>query len=76
MTSELRIVWFLSTFVLHLPLSCSLEVSIKKEGWVGGGHRFVKVMAGTGDEPTLKVSGKTLIVSIGSGLPNTMSKEL
>lgn len=52
-----------------------MEVSIKKEGWAGGGHRFVKVIAGTGDETTTKVSGKTLIVSIGPGLPNTMSND-
>lgn len=53
-----------------------MEVSIKKEGWSGGGFRMVKVIAGNGEEPILKVSGKTLLVSIGPGLPNTMSKTI
>jgi hypothetical protein len=53
-----------------------MEVSIKKEGWSGGGLRQVKVIAGTGEDPALKVSGKTLIVSIGPGLPNTMSNAI
>lgn len=37
---------------------------------------MVKVIAGNGEEPILKVSGKTLLVSIGPGLPNTMSKTI
>ncbi len=53
-----------------------MEVSIKKEGWSGGGLRQVKVIAGTGEDPTVKVSGKTLVVSIGPGLPNTMSNAI
>lgn len=57
-------------------LPFSMEVSIKKEGWSGGGLRQVKVIAGTGEDPALKVSGKTLIVSIGPGLPNTMSNAI
>jgi hypothetical protein len=53
-----------------------MEVAIKKEGWSGGGLRQVKVITGIGEDPTLKVSGKTLIVSIGPGLPNTMSNAI
>lgn len=37
---------------------------------------MVKVIAGNGEEPILKVSGKTLLVSIGPGLPNTMRPSL
>lgn len=50
-----------------------MELSIKKEGWGGGGQRFVKILPGTDEVAVLKVSGKTLNVSIGQGLPSTMS---
>ena len=53
---------------------CSLEFDVKKEGWGGGGTRMIKFVRGNGDIPVLKPSGKTLTVSIGSGLPKDSSK--
>jgi hypothetical protein len=50
-----------------------MEVTIKKDGWAGGGLRFVKIMPGIGDDHVLKVSGKTLNVAIGLGLPSATS---
>ncbi len=50
-----------------------MEIAIKKEGWGGGGQRFVKVVTGSGDDHLIKVSGKTLNVTIGPGLPSTTS---
>lgn len=49
---------------------------MKKEGWAGGGLRFIKVVKGVGcsDEPIIKPSGKTLLVTIGPGMPSTTSK--
>lgn len=52
-----------------------MEIAVKKEGWGGGGQRFVKIVPGTGDEAVIKPSGKTLTVSIGPGLPSTTSNE-
>ena len=49
---------------------------MKKEGWGGGGTRQIKFIRGTGDVPVLKPSGKTLTVTIGSGLPKDSSKFL
>lgn len=54
---------------LRLTFSDSLEFGVKKEGWGGGGSRMIKFVRGQGDMPVLKPSGKTLTVSIGSGLP-------
>ena len=51
-----------------------MEVTIKKDGWAGGGFRFVKIVPGIGDDHVLKVSGKTLNVAIGPGLPCATSK--
>jgi hypothetical protein len=53
-----------------------LEVTVKKSGWGGGGLRFIKVLPGTSDDAVIKVSGKTLNVSIGPGLPSTTSNGL
>ena len=50
-----------------------MEVSVKKDGWTGGGSRTVQVVNGVGDEHVLKVSAKTLTISVGAGLPNTIS---
>lgn len=52
----------------------SLEFSVKKEGWGGGGTRQLRFMRGQGDQAVLKPSGKTLSVSIGPGLPKDSSK--
>ena len=59
-------------------MSLSLEVTVKKGGmmgtpWGGGGLRFLKVLPGTSDEAVIKISGKTMNVSIGPGLPSTTS---
>ncbi|KAL4227974.1 Unconventional myosin-If [Mactra antiquata] len=54
---------------LRLQFSDSLEFAVKKEGWGGGGSRMIKFVRGQGDIPVLKISGKTLTLSIGSGLP-------
>lgn len=47
---------------------------MKKEGWGGGGSRTVTFLSGQGNVATLKSGGKTLSVSIGSGLPKNSSK--
>ena len=52
----------------------SLDFGVKKEGWGGGGSRMIKFVRGQGDVPILKPSGKTLTVTIGSGLPKDSSK--
>ncbi|XP_050400125.1 unconventional myosin-Ie isoform X2 [Patella vulgata] len=54
---------------IPLNFSDSLEFSVKKEGWGGGGSRTVKFIRGSGDTAILKPSSKVLTVSIGSGLP-------
>jgi len=58
-----------------LLCSLSLEFKVKKEGWGGGGIRYVKfTQTDYGDREILKSSGKILNVIIGPGLPNTSSK--
>ena len=53
----------------------SLSFTVKKEGFGGGGSRQIKfVKSAVGDFPVLKPSGKTLIVSIGEGLPSNTRK--
>ncbi|KAK3585324.1 hypothetical protein CHS0354_040273 [Potamilus streckersoni] len=54
---------------LKLQFSDSLDFGVKKEGWGGGGSRLIKFVRGQGKLAILKVSGKTLTVSIGPGLP-------
>lgn len=61
-------------FLMHYTLLLySLDFAVKKEGWGGGGSRMIKFARGQGDVPVLKVSGKTLTVSVGSGLPKDSS---
>ena len=57
-------------FFLH-----SITVTVKKEGWGGGGTRTLSFSIGAGDSPFLKPAGKTLNISIGPGLPRDTSKE-
>ncbi|XP_051666540.1 unconventional myosin-If [Manacus candei] len=54
-----------------LPLSFkdTLQFRVKKEGWGGGGTRNITFIRGQGDTAALKAGGKTLMVSIGDGLP-------
>uniref|UniRef100_A0A8D2IZ05 Myosin IF n=1 Tax=Varanus komodoensis TaxID=61221 RepID=A0A8D2IZ05_VARKO len=54
---------------LLLSFNDTLQFRVKKEGWGGGGTRTVIFMSGPGDMAILKAGGKTLNVSIGSGLP-------
>ncbi|XP_041364734.1 unconventional myosin-Ie-like [Gigantopelta aegis] len=54
---------------LTIHFSDSLDFPVKKEGWGGGGNRQLKFVAGSGDVAVLKPSSKTLIISIGPGLP-------
>ena len=49
-------------------------MTVKKEGWGGGGTRTLTFSAGDSDFPVLKPSGKTLNVSIARGLPKDTSK--
>lgn len=51
-----------------------MELKVKKEGWGGGGVRQVRFVKGNGDKAELKVTGKTLTVSIGPGLPANYRK--
>ncbi|XP_077187650.1 unconventional myosin-If isoform X2 [Paroedura picta] len=54
---------------LQLSFSDTLQFRVKKEGWGGGGTRTVNFLSGPGSVAVLKAGGKTLSVSIGSGLP-------
>ncbi|KAH0956465.1 hypothetical protein HN011_000851 [Eciton burchellii] len=57
---------------LIIKFSNDLEFKVKKEGWGGGGIRYVKfTQTDYGDREILKSSGKILNVNIGPGLPNT-----
>ena len=55
---------------LFIYLFCSLQFSVKKEGFGGGGTRNLTFHQGNSDFAMLKSSGKTLNVSIGPGLPS------
>lgn len=52
-----------------------IEFNVKKEGWGGGGSRFINFSLGQGDVAHLKPSSKALAVSIGQGLPKNSSKD-
>lgn len=54
---------------LHLNFNDTLQFRVKKEGWGGGGTRTVTFLSGQGNVAVLKAGGKTLSISIGSGLP-------
>lgn len=51
----------------------SITVTLKKEefDWRGGNTRTIQFHQLGGDNPTLKISGKTMQVSIGPGLPSS-----
>nr|WEL12767.1 myosin class I C [Halisarca dujardinii] len=57
---------------LKVDVASSLSVLVKKEGFGGGGTRMVKFIRGqnTNTFPILKPTGKSLIVTIGEGLPS------
>ncbi|KAM6396135.1 unconventional myosin-If [Rhynochetos jubatus] len=54
---------------LCLSFKDTLQFRVKKEGWGGGGTRNITFVKGQGDVAVLKAGGKTLMVSIGDGLP-------
>nr|XP_003230541.2 PREDICTED: unconventional myosin-If [Anolis carolinensis] len=54
---------------LLLNFNDTIQFRVKKEGWGGGGTRMVNFVSGQGGTAVLKAGGKTLTVSIGSGLP-------
>lgn len=54
---------------LILNFTDKLEFRIKKDGFGGGVTKQVTVVSGQGDKHSTKVLGKTMIVSIGAGLP-------
>lgn len=54
--------------------NCRLSFLVKKEGFGGGGTRYLQFHQTQGDVALLKPSGKTLHVSIGPGLPNNTRK--
>lgn len=54
-----------------------LEFKVKKGGWGpfgSAGSRQIQFQVGQGDNVVLKPSNKTLIVSVGPGLPKNSSK--
>ncbi|KAG9470992.1 hypothetical protein GDO78_016125 [Eleutherodactylus coqui] len=58
---------------LPLGFSNQLEFKVKKEGWTpwgAAGSRQIQFQVGTNDVASLKVAGKALVVSIGTGLPS------
>lgn len=62
----------LTNQTLRVEIAPTLSVLVKKEGFGGGGTRNIKFIRGqnAGTFPILKPSGKTLIVTIGEGLPS------
>uniref|UniRef100_A0A3B3SYM7 Osteoclast-stimulating factor 1 n=1 Tax=Paramormyrops kingsleyae TaxID=1676925 RepID=A0A3B3SYM7_9TELE len=56
---------------LTLSFNDRLEFKVKKEGWGGGGSRYVAFLRGQGDLAQIKPAGKTLNVTVGDGLPKT-----
>ncbi|XP_068108581.1 unconventional myosin-Ie-like [Hyperolius riggenbachi] len=57
---------------LDVRFSNQLEFKVKKEGWTpwgAAGTRQIQFQTGVGDTPVTKVSGKTLVIMIGPGLP-------
>ncbi|KAF7202635.1 unconventional myosin-If [Nothobranchius furzeri] len=56
---------------LSVSFSDRLEFRVKKEGWGGGTTRVVAFQRGHGDQAYLKPGGKTLMVTIGDGLPKS-----
>uniref|UniRef100_H3AAN7 Myosin IEb n=1 Tax=Latimeria chalumnae TaxID=7897 RepID=H3AAN7_LATCH len=59
---------------LPLKFNSLLEFKVKKDGWApwgAAGSRQIQFQPGAGDKATLKISGKILVVSIGTGLPKT-----
>uniref|UniRef100_A0A4W6CV20 Osteoclast-stimulating factor 1 n=1 Tax=Lates calcarifer TaxID=8187 RepID=A0A4W6CV20_LATCA len=50
-------------------------ITVKKEGWGGGGSRMVVFQRGQGDQAQLKPGGKTLTVTIGDGLPKSSTHQ-
>lgn len=54
----------------------SITVTVKKEGWGGGGTRSLTFSTGDVDFAVLKPAGKTLNVSIARGLPKDTSKSV
>ena len=68
--------FFLLTILTIVLRNSSITVTVKKEGWGGGGTRSLNFTTGGSDIPVLKPSGKTLNVSIGPGLPKDTSKYL
>ncbi|XP_076333550.1 unconventional myosin-Ie-like [Tachypleus tridentatus] len=53
---------------LPLSFSDSMQFRVKKEGFVGGGMKQVKVSTGQGDLTVMRPSGNILLVYIGPGL--------
>ena len=52
-----------------------LNFTVKKEGFGGGGSRGIKFIKGSvGNFAVAKPSGKTLLVTIGEGLPSNTRK--
>ncbi|XP_053701738.1 unconventional myosin-If [Synchiropus splendidus] len=56
---------------LTISFADRLEFRVKKEGWGGGGTRLLVIQSGHGDQAQIKPSGKTLMVTIGGGLPKS-----
>ncbi|OCU00538.1 hypothetical protein XELAEV_18006316mg [Xenopus laevis] len=54
---------------LRLNFTDTLQMRVKKEGWGGGGTRNLQFTRGQGEIAMQKAGGKTLVVSIGDGLP-------
>ncbi|KAK6624584.1 hypothetical protein RUM44_011443 [Polyplax serrata] len=59
---------------LNIIFSNKLEFKVKKEGWGGGGTRYVNFVCderSQAPDETFKSSGKVLTVTVPKGLPNT-----
>uniref|UniRef100_A0A6I8S5Z3 Myosin IF n=1 Tax=Xenopus tropicalis TaxID=8364 RepID=A0A6I8S5Z3_XENTR len=58
---------------LRLNFTDTLQLRVKKEGWGGGGTRNLQFIRGQGEIAVQKAGGKTLVISIGDGLPKNSS---
>lgn len=64
---------------LSITFSNKLEFKVKKEGWGGGGTRYVNFVSDERSQSrgeSFKSSGKALIVTVPKGLPNTSGNYL
>jgi len=62
---------------LQIDFTDRITFNVKKQGFMqGAGTRQISFAMGQGDVPEMKVQGKALVVSVGSGLPKNSKPEV